>query len=166
MRDTTVAQWFYVSNDIKNARPSITSTCKTNTNLAPESELEEEVQDAVRYSAAEGMLQIDLVSLEHLIGELGAPPHHHPYQMVLQHGNHRVRNITLLRAQTRVQILVELLRQFLQDNSAVSDLFTIEFDEGQLAFLGTEFHLVVHILQEQKILSMSCKWYYEYKIKC
>lgn len=59
--------------------------------LSAERELEEEIEDPVGYPGAEGVLQIDLVALEDLVGVLGAPPHHHPGEMVLYHGDGGVR---------------------------------------------------------------------------
>lgn len=115
--------------------------------LATERYLEEEVQNGVGQPQAEGMLQVDLVALEHIVRILGAPVEDNPDEMVLQHGNRGVRHIPLLGGESRVQILLVLGRQLLDNNGRVGDLLAIQLDERQLTLLGAETHLMIDILQ-------------------
>lgn len=119
--------------------------------LSAESEFEEKVEDAVGYPGAEGVLQIDLVTLEDLVGVLGAPPHHHPGEVVLDHGDGGVRQVPLFDAEAGVEIVAEFLRQVLDDDGTVGDLLAVELHEGQLALLRAVLHLVVHILEQRKV---------------
>ena len=117
--------------------------------LASKRELEEEVQDAIGDAGAQGMLQIDLVALEHLVEVLGAPAGHHPDQVVLDHGYRRVGDGALLRAQAGVDVLAELLAELAQDHRAVAGLLAVQLDERQLAALRAELHLMVHVLEKK-----------------
>ena len=67
--------------------------------------------------------------------------------MILEHGDAGMGYITLLRWQMRIQIGVEVTTDFLDDDGTVGDLLAVQFDKRQLSLRGTEFHLVVHILQ-------------------
>lgn len=118
--------------------------------LASEGELEEEIEDSVRYSGAERVLQVHFVPLEHLVRVLGAPPHHHPSEVVFDHAGRGVRHVALFDCQTGIDIVSETLGQFLDDDRAVGDFFSVQFDERQLALLGTVLHFVVHVLENKK----------------
>lgn len=71
--------------------------------------------------------------------------------MILDHGYHGVGDASLLGRETGVEILAEFLAQFPQDDGAISDLLAVQFNERQLALLGAEFHLVIHILKPNQI---------------
>lgn len=127
----------------------------TLTNLLPKSmhaylaavrELEEEVQNAVGDAQSEGVLQVHLVALQHLLGVLGAPPEQHPRQVVLDHRDRRVRNVALLLRQRRIDVLLELAGQLADDQRAVGDLDAVQLDERQHALLRAQLHLVVDVL--------------------
>lgn len=95
------------------------------TYLAAVRELEEEVEDAVGDAGAQGVLQVDLVALQHQVGVLCAPVEEHPHQVVLNHRDGRVRNVLLLQRQAGVNVLLEALRQLLDDNRRVCDLLAV-----------------------------------------
>lgn len=103
--------------------------------LSAEGELEEEVEYPVGYPGAERVLQVHLVALEHLVGVLGAPPHNHPREVVLDHRDGGVRHVALFGGEGVVQVVAEPLRELLDYYGAVGDLLAVEFDEGQLALL-------------------------------
>lgn len=97
----------------------------TGTYLAAVRELEEEVQDAVGDARAKGVLQVHLVALQHQVGVLCAPVEQHPHQVILNHRDGRVRNVLLFLRQTGVDVLLEALRQVLDNNRRVCDLLTV-----------------------------------------
>jgi hypothetical protein len=72
-------------------------------------ELEEETQDRVGDLAAQRLLEVDLVSADHLAGVLGSPRQNDESQVVLHHGDHSVGDVLLLLGQTSVDVLLELL---------------------------------------------------------
>jgi len=123
---------------------------KLSSYLATKGDLKEEVQNRVGQPQAEGVLQVDLVALEHIVRILGAPVEYDPDEMILQHGNRGVRHIPLLGGESRVQILLVLGRQFLDDNGRIGDFLPIQFDERQLTLLGAETHLMIDILQRER----------------
>jgi hypothetical protein len=120
-------------------------------------ELEEEAQDSVGDFASQRLLEVDLVSVDHLSRVLGSPRQDDEGQMVLDHGNHGVRNVLLLFGQASVDVLVESLRKLLDDRGRVTDLSAIEFNEWQLSFFRVELELVVNILQ--RIAQSTDKFY-------
>jgi len=71
--------------------------------------------------------------------------------MILDHGYHGMGDASLFGCKTGVKILAEFLAQFPQDDGAISDLFTVQFNERQLALLRAEFHLVINILKPSQI---------------
>lgn len=103
--------------------------------LASERESEEEVQDAVRQSAAPGMLQINFVALDQEVRILGAPVEDDPDQMILDHRDGRVGDVALLLRQACVQVFVETRAQLLDDDGRVGDLLAVQLDEWQLSLL-------------------------------
>ena len=125
----------------------IATVTEHNTYLAAELEFEEEVQQRIRQTAAERVLQVDLVPLEHLFRVLAAPGQHHPDEMVLQHRNHRVGNVALLLGQGGVQVLVVARRQLLHDDGRVGNLLPIDLDERQLSLLRAQLQLMVDVLR-------------------
>lgn len=74
--------------------------------------------------------------------------------MVLNHGDHGVRNILLVVAESCIKLLLEALRQFLKDDGAVGNLLSIELDKRKLAFFRAELCLVVHILQADNMTAL------------
>lgn len=96
------------------------------------------------------MLKVDLVALDHLVGVFAAPEQQHPDQVVLQHGNHGVSNVSLLLGQGGVQVLLVALGQLLDDDGRVGNFLSIDLDEWQLALLGTQLQLVVNVLRERE----------------
>ena len=97
-------------------------------------------------------------------------------KVVLDHGDHRVLHILLVLAQlrghllhtTRLSIkistlylhdiyLLKLLGEGLDDHVAVRNLLSIELNEGQETFLGSELAFVIHIL---KMLPLSVSKYF------
>lgn len=70
------------------------------TYLASGDELVAVVKDGVGQTGVEGVLQVELVALEHAVRVLAAPPHHHPREVVLDHRDHRVRQHPLLSRQS------------------------------------------------------------------
>lgn len=64
--------------------------------LATECDFEEEVQNRIGQTETQRMLQVHFVALENIIGILGTPVEDDPDEMILQHGNCRIRNIALL----------------------------------------------------------------------
>lgn len=115
--------------------------------LSAEGEFEEEAQETLGNAGSQGVLQVDFVSLEHEVHVLRAPAVDDPDQVILDHRNHRVGNASLLRRQTGVEILAELLAQVANYYFAVGYLLAVQLDERQLSLLRTEFHLVVDILK-------------------
>lgn len=114
--------------------------------LATECDFEEEVQNRIGQTQTQRMLQVHFVALENIIGILGTPVEDDPDEMILQHGNCRIRNIALLCSKSGIQILLILGRQFLDDDGRIGNLLAIELDERQLTLLGTETHLMIDIL--------------------
>lgn len=112
-------------------------------------ELEEEAQDSVRDLAAQRLLEVDFVSVDHLAGILCAPRQDNERQVILDHRDHGVRDVLLFFGQSRVDVLLELLRQLLDDCGRVAGLLAVEFDEWQLSFLRVELELVVNILESR-----------------
>lgn len=77
-------------------------------------------------------------------------------EVVLHHGHHGVLNVLLLGRKAGGGILLfELGRQLLDDKVRVTNLFTVELDEGQHAPLGTQLGVVVDILKTTKIFILS-----------
>lgn len=109
-------------------------------------ELEEEAQNSVGDLAAQRLLEVDFVAVDHLAGILCAPRQDDESQVVLDHRDHGVRDVLLFFGQSRVDVLLELLRQLLDDCGRVAGLLAVEFDEWQLSFLRVELELVVNIL--------------------
>lgn len=112
-------------------------------------ELEEEAQDSVGNLAAQRLLEVDFVSVDHLAGILCAPRQDDERQVVLDHRDHGVGDVLLFFGQSRVDVLLEPLRQLLDDCGRVADLLAVEFDEWQLSFLRVELELVVNILESR-----------------
>lgn len=108
------------------------------------------------------MLQIDFVSLQKLIWILGSPPEQYPNQMIFNHRNHGMRNISLFLRQRCIQILFEFGAQFVDNDCRVSDLFAIQFDEWKLSLFGSEFKFMVDILNGKKENSF-CKLFHDRK---
>ena len=77
--------------------------------------------------------------------------------MILNHGNHGMLNVLLVLAQLGRHLLLELLGEGLDDHVAVRNLLSIELNEGQQAFLGSELAFVIHIL---KMLPLSVSKYF------
>lgn len=71
--------------------------------------------------------------------------------VIFQHSDGSMSYVTLFRSQVCVQVGGEVATQFLDDDGTVGDLGSIEFDERQLAFGRAELHLVVHILQSERV---------------
>lgn len=95
------------------------------TYLATVCKLEEEVEDSIGNAGAERVLQIHLVALQHHVGVLCAPVKQDPDQVVLDHGDGRMGNVLLLLVQAGVNVLLEALRQLLDDNRRVCDLLAV-----------------------------------------
>lgn len=93
------------------------------------------------------MLQIDLVALEGLIEVLGAPAVYHPNQVILDHGDRRVGHGFLLRGETRVDVLLELGTELLEDDGAVGYFLAVQLDEGKLTAFRTVLHFMVNVLK-------------------
>lgn len=53
---------------------------KYDAHLACKVELEDEVEDSLGDLGAHGLLQVQLVALDHVVRVLGTPPDHHPAQ--------------------------------------------------------------------------------------
>ena len=70
-----------------------------------------------------------------------------PMVMILEHGDGGMCYVALFRRQVCVHVGVKHSAKFFYDDSTVSDLNSVHFNERQLAFSWTESHLVVHILQ-------------------
>lgn len=126
------------------------------TYLAYKRPLEEEVENTVGDTGAQNVLEVQFVALQHLVKVFGTPTHDNPGQVVLDHGNHRVGDASLLGRQASVQILAKLLTQFAEDDRAIRDLLAVQLDEGQRALLGVELHLVVDILKRTRKLLVAC----------
>lgn len=110
-------------------------------------ELEQEVEHGVGQSASEGVLEVHFVALDHLVGVFAAPEQQHPDEVVLQHGNHGVSNVSLFLGQGGIQVLLVALGQLLDDDGRVGDFLSIDLDEWQLSLLGAQLQLVVDVLQ-------------------
>jgi len=80
----------------------ITWRTTSETYLASERELEEEVQNSVRDTWSQSELQIDLIALQHLIQVLRAPARDNPDEVILDHGYHGVRDASLLGRETSI----------------------------------------------------------------
>jgi hypothetical protein len=72
-------------------------------------ESKEETQNSIRNFAAQRLLEVDLVSVDHLSGVLRSPRQNDESQMILNHGDHGVRNVFLFLGQTSINILFESL---------------------------------------------------------
>ena len=68
-------------------------------------------------------------------------------EVVFHHGDHRVLDVLLVLAQLGRHLLLELLGEGLDDDVAVSNLLSIELNEGQETFLGAELAFVIHVLK-------------------
>lgn len=123
---------------------------KRSSYLASVLELEEKVEQRVRQTASEGVLQVHLVALDHVLGVLAAPEQQHPVQVVLQHRDHRVGNVALFLGQGRVQILLVALAELLDDDGRVGDLLSVHLNERQLSLLGAQLQLVVNVLKRRR----------------
>lgn len=62
-----------------------------------------EVENRIRQTRVERVLQIHLVSLDNTVRILSAPPQNHPRQMVLDHRYHSVSHDPLLRCQRYIE---------------------------------------------------------------
>lgn len=113
-------------------------------------ELEQEVEHGVGQSASEGVLEVHFVALDHLVGVFAAPEQQHPDEVVLQHGNHGVSNVSLFLGQGGIQVLLVALGQLLDDDGRVGDFLSIDLDEWQLSLLGAQLQLVVDVLRGGK----------------
>ena len=80
-----------------------------------------------------------------------------PVEMVFHHGDHGVLDVLLVLAQLSGHLLLKLLGEGLDDHVAVRNLLSIELNEGQEAFLGSELAFVIHIL---KMLPLSVSKYF------
>lgn len=109
-------------------------------------ELEEETQESIWDFAAEWLLEIDLVSIDHLTGILCSPWQDDKSQMIFNHWNHCMRNVSLFLAQSSIDVLLKLLWELFDDSGRVADLLAVQFNEWQLSFFGMEFKFVVDIL--------------------
>lgn len=110
-------------------------------------ELEEEAQESVGNLTAERLLEVDLVSIDHLARILCSPWQDDECQMIFNHRDHGMRDVSLFLAQSSIDVLLELLCELLDDGGRVADLLTIQFNEGQLSFFGMKFEFVVDILR-------------------
>lgn len=72
-------------------------------------ESEEEAQDSVRNLAAQRLLEVNLVAVDHLAGILCSPRQNDKSQVILHHRDHRVGNVLLLLRQAGVNVLFEFL---------------------------------------------------------
>ena len=72
-------------------------------------ELEEEAQDCIGNFAAQRLLEVDFVSIDHLAGILASPCQDDECQMVLNHRDHGVRNVLLFFGEASVNVLIKLL---------------------------------------------------------
>lgn len=70
-------------------------------------ESKEEAQNCVRNFATQRLLEVDLVSIDHLSGVLCSPRQDDESQMVLDHRNHSMRNVLLFLGQSGVDVLLE-----------------------------------------------------------
>ena len=80
-------------------------------------------------------------------------------KMVLHHGNHGVLDVLLVLGQLSRHLLLQLLGEGLDDHVAVRNLLSIELNEGQEAFLGSELAFVIHVL---KMLPLNVSKYFNY----
>lgn len=110
-------------------------------------DLEKEVQDGIWNFAAQRLLEVDLVSIDHLTRVLCTPCHDDKRQVILNHWDHGMRDCLLLVAQANVNVLLELLWQFLDDVARVEYLRTVDFNKWQLSLLRVQLELVVDILE-------------------
>lgn len=78
--------------------------------------LEDKVQNTVRYFSSQSVLQVQLVSLQDQIRVLSAPMSNHKDQMVFNHRNGGMGNQLLLWRESSIQILFKLLRQLLNND--------------------------------------------------
>ncbi len=70
-------------------------------------------------------------------------------KVVVNHGNHGVLDSKLILSQARVQVLLQLLAQGLDDDLRVRDLLAVELHEGQKAALGPQLAIVRDILENK-----------------
>lgn len=72
-------------------------------------EPEEKAQNRVGNFAAQRLLEVDLVAVDHLSRILRPPRQEYKRQVVLHHGDHGVRDVLLFLGQAGVDVLLELL---------------------------------------------------------
>jgi len=68
---------------------------RNETYLTSERDLEKEVQNRVGYARSQGKLQVNFITLQHLIQVLRAPARDHPDEMILDHGYHGMGDASL-----------------------------------------------------------------------
>lgn len=110
-------------------------------------EPEEKAENGVGNLAAQRLLKVYLVAIDHLAGIFCSPWQYDESQMILHHWDHRMRNVLLFLSQSSIDVLLEFLWQFFNYCRRVSNLLTVELNERQLPFFRVELELVVDILK-------------------
>lgn len=71
-------------------------------------------------------------------------------EMIVNHGHHGVLHTELILAHAFIHVLVQFLAQGLDDEFGIGDFLSVVLDERQETTLGSQFAIVVHILEDNQ----------------